>query len=339
MNTKLLIDAVLRQTTVLVAHLATSAGLRAPLANIANSVFLELSEELSSQGVSRKVQADMFGMALRTYQSKIRRFSASQNEEQESVWRAVFEYVRAEEVVSRVEVLREFYADDESTVRGILWDLVESGLVFQNGRGAGTVYRVASDEDLKKVAGQSAKAMSTPMVWLNVYLHGPVTEDDLVERVDLEPELILEALSKLLDEGRISRTETDGTLVYTSDICVIPMDDPAGWETAFFDHFNAVVTAACVKLRSARLRSLPSEVIGGSTYSFEIWKDHPMADRVLGLLGESRRHLSALREEVDQYNEEHRPMGGLTSKVTFYFGQSVIGEDDVEKISPSDNGE
>ncbi|MFU8804499.1 MAG: hypothetical protein ACNA8W_11860 [Bradymonadaceae bacterium] len=58
--------------------------MRAPLANIANSVFLELSEELSSQGVSRKVQADVFGMALRTYQSKIRRFSASQNEEQES---------------------------------------------------------------------------------------------------------------------------------------------------------------------------------------------------------------------------------------------------------------
>jgi CBS domain-containing protein len=43
------------------------------LAHIANQVFLELTTELEAQGVSRKVSADMFGMALRAYIKKIRR--------------------------------------------------------------------------------------------------------------------------------------------------------------------------------------------------------------------------------------------------------------------------
>ena len=90
MNPALLIDSIVQQTMVLIAQLATSAGFRAPLSHIADRVLLDLSRELQSQGVTQKVRADMFGMALRTYQSKIRRYSASQNEGQESVWKAVF---------------------------------------------------------------------------------------------------------------------------------------------------------------------------------------------------------------------------------------------------------
>ena len=36
MNTTLLIDAIVRQTTVLIASLATASGQRAPLAHLAN---------------------------------------------------------------------------------------------------------------------------------------------------------------------------------------------------------------------------------------------------------------------------------------------------------------
>ena len=50
MNTQLLIDFIVRQTTVLIAQLATSGGLRAPLAHIANQVFAELARKLEEQG-------------------------------------------------------------------------------------------------------------------------------------------------------------------------------------------------------------------------------------------------------------------------------------------------
>lgn len=43
MNVRLLIDSVVRQTTVLLAQLATNGGARAPLAHVANQVFLELA--------------------------------------------------------------------------------------------------------------------------------------------------------------------------------------------------------------------------------------------------------------------------------------------------------
>jgi hypothetical protein len=65
-NLQLLIDSIVRQTTVLLAQLATAGGYRAPLAHVANQVFLALSDELFAQGVSRRASADMFGMALRS---------------------------------------------------------------------------------------------------------------------------------------------------------------------------------------------------------------------------------------------------------------------------------
>ena len=46
MHVRLVIDAIVRQTTVLIAQLATSAGMRAPLAQIANQTFLSLTHEL-----------------------------------------------------------------------------------------------------------------------------------------------------------------------------------------------------------------------------------------------------------------------------------------------------
>ncbi len=73
MHTKLLIDSIMRQTTVLIAQLSATAGIRAPLSHLADEVFLSLSRELEEQGVSRKVVADMFGLALRTYQRRVQR--------------------------------------------------------------------------------------------------------------------------------------------------------------------------------------------------------------------------------------------------------------------------
>lgn len=66
MESRGLIDAIMRQTTLLIAQLATSTGIRAPLANLADQVFLELSREIEQQGVTRKVAADMLLFALCT---------------------------------------------------------------------------------------------------------------------------------------------------------------------------------------------------------------------------------------------------------------------------------
>jgi hypothetical protein len=101
MNITVLIDSIVRQVTVLIAQLATAGGVRAPVAHLANQVFVQLARELESQGVSRKVSADMFGMALRAYVRKVRRLSEAESEPGITLWQAVLEFIRAQNMVPR----------------------------------------------------------------------------------------------------------------------------------------------------------------------------------------------------------------------------------------------
>ena len=119
MTIALLIQAVVRQTTILIAQLATSGHSRAPIAQVASQVFLELVKELERQGVSRKVSADMFGMGLRTYQRKIQRITESSTERGRSLWTALLDFVSSRESVTRAEVLLRFAGDDEALVRSV----------------------------------------------------------------------------------------------------------------------------------------------------------------------------------------------------------------------------
>jgi hypothetical protein len=89
MLVQLLIDDIVRQTTLLIAQLSTAAGLRAPLARIADQVFLELGRELEAQGVAQKVAADMFGLALRSYQLKLKRLGESADTAHVSLWQDI----------------------------------------------------------------------------------------------------------------------------------------------------------------------------------------------------------------------------------------------------------
>ena len=110
LNAKMLIEGIVQQTTVLIAQLSTSAGLRAPLAHVADSVFLELSREIESQGVGRKVAADMFGLALRSYQTKVPRLAASESVRDRTLWEAVFEFLSEQGSVTRGACFRDLPA-------------------------------------------------------------------------------------------------------------------------------------------------------------------------------------------------------------------------------------
>src|SRR5262245_42266283 len=130
MTLELLIHSIVRQTAILIAQLATSGGARAPLAQVADQVFIDLVRELERQGVSRRVSADMFGLGLRTYQRKIQRLSESRTDRGRSLWEAVLEFVRGQSIITRAKILIRFASDDEPQVRGVLHDLCESRLIF-----------------------------------------------------------------------------------------------------------------------------------------------------------------------------------------------------------------
>src|SRR5688572_1878095 len=205
MNARPLIDAIVQQTTVLFAQLATSGGLRAPLAHVASQVFVNLAQELEQQGVPKKVSADMFGMALRTYQRRTQRLSQSQTGRGRSLWEALHEFIEKAGVVTRDEVLRRFKNDDEPSIRGVLRDLTESGLVFASGSGRSLSYRLASSAELGAMRrGDDALGLEA-LVWSTIYREQPLPSARLSELLRLGSSELEPVLTALEASGRIEQ--------------------------------------------------------------------------------------------------------------------------------------
>lgn len=322
MNVQLLIDSFVRQTMVLIAHVATTSGERAPLAHIANRVFLDLSEELQRQGIGRKVVADMFGLALRSYQQKVQRLSESATDSGMTLWEAIHRYLQDKQVVSRNEFLRRFCRDDVASVKGILNDLVESKLAYKTGRGEDIVYRVAPPDELAAAQTEDSLDTAVSLVWVAVYRNSPIGLEKLKEIMPLQGELVDRALQELIADGRVAEQDSNGRVSYSSERCLIAIGQNAGWEAGLLDHYQAMVSAICAKLRNRETRAHPTDQIGGSTYSFDVWPGHPHHDRVAQLLSSSRQSISKLWDEVSATNRLGKPKAGV-KRVTFYFGQSV----------------
>jgi hypothetical protein len=317
MNAQVLIDSIVRQVTVLIAQLATSGGVRAPLAHVANQVFLDLSRELEEQGVSRKVSADMFGMALRAYIRKVRRLSEAESEHGRTLWQALLEFVRGQGLVTRKRVLERFALDGELQVTALLRDLSETGLIFASGSGQGVVYRAASNEELDRLVQLSDEHGLDELSWVLVYREGPFDVARLaalIGRSLTEAEQVVERLSTA---GRVQRA-ANGELI--AQDFVVPLGAAAGWEAAVFDHVQAVVQTICQRLSQAPQSGASAPSVGGSTYSFDVWSGHPLEETVKAQLAELRQRLGALRQEVDAHNRAH----GLPpeyQQVVTYLGQ------------------
>src|SRR6187551_1868776 len=97
MNQQILIDAIVRQTMVLIARLSTVDGVRSPLSHIADEVFVGLVDELESQRVGKKVIADMFGLALCSYRQKVQRLRESATSRGVTLWAALHSFLASTE--------------------------------------------------------------------------------------------------------------------------------------------------------------------------------------------------------------------------------------------------
>src|SRR5690606_37791781 len=189
---------------------------------------------------------------------------------------------------------------------------LESGLVLQLGRGVGTAYRAATTEELA-VLDASSDGLAQ-LVWVVIYREGPITSGELKARLSSEAGKVDAALEHLLETERIR--VTDGA--YSTREVVVTQRESSGWEAAMLDHFQAMVKTLCGRLRG---HGDPEEN-GGSTYSSDVSREHPMAREVYQTLAQLRRQLSALRGRVEAYDLEH-PDEATPDLVTVYFGQFV----------------
>jgi hypothetical protein len=239
----------------------------------------------------------------------------------------VLSHVEEAGPVTRLELLHRFRADDDATVRGVLRDLVDSALLYQTGRADATSYRAA---DPKETFGRRRDPETLDrFVQAAVYRHGPVARAALRELVPIEDDALLDAsVARLCAEQAIHRDGTDDEATYDSETCVIAFGDPVGWEAAVFDHYQAMVMALVSKLRLGRRSAALSDQIGGSTFVFDVWQGHPMADEILGYLKAMRVAGMDLRKRLEEHNRAHaRPLETAPLRVVAYVGQTVQEEE------------
>jgi hypothetical protein len=340
MNAHLLIDAVVQQTMVFIAELATAGGVRAPLAHVAEQVFLDLTRELGQRGVKKKVIADMFGMALRTYHRRTRELGESRTELGKTVWEAVLEYVRKHEPVSGRQVIDRFAGDDPEVVSGVLSDLSHTGLIYRAGRGDEARYRSADEADF--ASDESARALvHQHLVWLTVYRRGPLSLAQLSVAARLSETIASAALSALLVDGRVHQVGHAEGAQYSAERFEVPLGAAVGWEAAVFDHYQALVTAVITKLGRGAAGGRPRDQTGGSTWSLDVWPGHPLESEAKGLLAAVRQQVEALRNRIDALPaSDPSVVRRERERVVFYAGQYVRdagpAEDD---LNPEDDDE
>jgi hypothetical protein len=322
METRHLIAAIMQQTTVLIAQLSTAAGIRAPLARIADQVFLDLGRELEAQGVTRKVAADMFGLALRSYQKKIQRLSESKTQRDRTLWELVLERLTKSGGASRKQLAHEFRRENAVDLAAVLKDLTTSGLITATGRGDAAHYQVTSAEVRASVAAESEFDALLHFVWLAVYDHQQVLASELVSKLPFDGDVSKRAISALIDDGRISAdsSDLDQALLRCTELR-IPVGSEQGWEAAVFDHFRAMANAIGAKLRATGARSDERDLVGGTTLTFSLRAGHPHEQEVYGLLRRVRDDVHAVWDRVHAHNLQHPIPPDERVEVTFYFGQ------------------
>jgi hypothetical protein len=325
-NVELLIHAIVRQTTILIAQLATSHGIRAPLPHIADQVFADLVAELDRQGVSRKVSADMFGMGLRTYRRKVQRLRESSTMRGRSLWESVFAFIKEKGLTDRRQIVEHFTDDDEEQIKAVLYDLCESRLVMSSGTGARSIYRATTAEETLGPARSTAEVIDDDLLIALMYREAPLTLKQLAAMVQEEPASVEARVTRLVSDGRVQLVDDGGDARYSAQALVIPLGAEGGWEGAVFDHYKALVATVLSRLRNNQ-PTTPQDPIGGSTYTIEVWQGHPLEEEVLGTLGRARAAFSEMRNRVVQASEtEVRPK--LRKRVTIYVGQGVVEDEE-----------
>jgi len=297
MSLDLLMVAIVRETSSLIAAAATHRGARTSLAHLNDRLFHGLAQALHELGVRRRVSADMLGLVPRAYLRKLRRAEESVTDRGRCLWEVCYEYIAERRAVSHTELQQRFHRDDQDVLRGVLGDLRDTGAILTEGRGALATYRRPTDSELETHLAE-AREGTEDLIWTFIYHEGPLTRGVLQQR-GIKPDELDRTLAQLIGSGRVREEVTaDGTLLHAV-FYSIPVG--AGWEGAILDHFHAVVKTLGTILKH------PDEPSAASTYQLDLWPGHPMAEEAKELFREWRRRASELRERIEQHNQAVPP--------------------------------
>jgi hypothetical protein len=315
MSLQSLARALIRDTSMLVAAVATRDGARMPLGPLGDRLFHGLACELHAKQIRRRVAADMFGMVPRAYLRKVRRAEESVTDHGYSLWQAVYEHIASTQGVDLAELSRRFHRDDEGVLRGVLSDLRESGLVEVTAQQPPR-YVASNGRELGARLTRARQASgSDELVWAVIYREGPLYRETLQQVVGL-PDAELDAIVlRLKEAGRIFERPKRERILLCSASTVPDLDAPEHWEALVFEHYNAVV-----RTLTTQLATQDAENTASATFTFNLWPGHPMGHEVEKLFQQLRSEVSALRSRIDQFNAQQPPR--RHERLMLYLGMS-----------------
>jgi hypothetical protein len=146
---------------------------------------------------------------------------------------------------------------------------------------------------------------------------------ELIERGPRDATSLDAALARLLADGRVQViTGAEGPR-YVALHFHVPLGAEAGWEAAVFDHLQAMVQTISQRLSPSFSAPSDQDMVGGSTYTFDVWPGHPLEQEFKDCLSQLRTRHTDLRTRVDAHNAK----AGLPPtyrQVVVYGGQCVF---------------
>lgn len=334
MTTQRLLHALLRHTATLIACLATRPGERTALADLPEQVRWSILTALRQRGLGPKIIADMFDVAPTTYHAWMRRGESTG--EGTTLWGDVLLFIRENRMVDRATLDNAFRHEDPVHLRGIVNNLVDSGLVFKTGARRRQRFRAAEADELGYLDSPEATAL---LVWVVIYQYSREQVIDaawLEGHLGLTGEEVASAVTSLVEAGRIIQVRgDDGRQRLSCAEYQIGFGHTAGWQAAILDHYQAMISTVCGKLCEDQRPPTADAETGGSTYVFDVYDGHPLRDEVVSLLRRYRRELTALRTRVSAHNRDAELDPQSADRVTVYIGQTietpVVTEHDAEE--------
>gem|GEM_PF-6076590 len=201
--------------------------------------------------------------------------------------------------------------------------------MFKTGGGDAVLYGVTPTREYQMVLNRHDEESASGLVWNIAYRTPGITLSELRERLGLGEELLESVVKQLMEDGRIEERSEGGIRSFHAETFLIPVGSEFGWESAVFDHFQAMARAIATKLQEGSVMAEEGDTAGGATLSFDIDRAHPKADEVRGLLHALRTKVNELFREVETINESRPLDEGTREKIWFYLGQYVSQGDEV----------
>lgn len=313
------IRTIVDEFASMIAAMATKGGGRLSLEGLDNHFQQALIRSLVDQQLNHKVIADMLGMSLSSFGRHLARARNLDHDQNDSQWSKLYAFISAHPNTSRDDILKRFYPVEEVLIAGLLRDMVSNELVTIDRNDGTWRYRVIDGADFERlVANETARQAN--FVWVAIHRYGPLSQAQLAAKLAVTETQLDRALATLTATGRVDIIDDDTPtpLLAVTNYNITQAD--ASWESAVYDHLHAVFKTVTERLKADTTTHLHAS---GSTYSFDIWENHPANTQLFNLVNDFRKKTSELWDDLVRHNREHID-GDDPHQLTLYFGEICL---------------